>query len=47
MVAYGPNMRGIHTTHERLQISSTGKVWSILKRTFATLPPKGDHHDPV
>ena len=47
MVAYGPNMHGIHTTRERLQISSTGKVWAILKRTLATLPNKGDSHDPV
>lgn len=45
MVAYGPTMRGIHTTQECLQISSTKKVWAILKRTLATLPCKGDPHD--
>jgi dipeptidase D len=47
MVAYGPNMHGIHTTEERLQISSTGKVWAILKRTLATIPRKGEPHDPA
>lgn len=47
MVAYGPNMHGIHTPHECLQISSTQKVWAILKRTLASLPYKGNSHDPV
>lgn len=44
MVSYGPNIKGAHSTTERVQISSVQKVWAVLQRTLASIPPT--HGDP-
>ena len=39
MVSYGPNIEGAHSSHERVQISSVQKIWAILQKTLASIPP--------
>ncbi len=36
-VSIGPDMRGIHTTSERLSISSAAHTWEYLKAVLAAL----------
>lgn len=36
-VSIGPDMRGIHSPEERLNISSVGRVWEFLKKVLAAL----------
>ena len=37
IVSYGPNIFDLHTPLERISISSTGRVWEILKCLFKVL----------
>ena len=37
VISFGPTIHDLHTPDERLSISSTGKVWELLKATLAQL----------
>jgi dipeptidase D len=41
MISFGPNIRGPHSPDERVQISSVGRFWGLLKNTLASIPKKG------
>jgi len=41
MISFGPNIRGPHSPDERVQISSVGRFWGLLKNTLASMPKVG------
>lgn len=40
MLSFGPNLKDVHSPDERVQISSVGKIWSLLKAILKNIPEK-------
>jgi len=38
MISFGPNIRGPHSPDEKVQISSVGRFWELLKKTLDSIP---------